>query len=153
MNYTIDDIPFRQGSCQRTKSKDQIIEDLEEKLAFYKSELGIQIENTQIHKMCKSLDIRPGCAYFIMALYNARCRVMTWEQLIEIIPGQHRDKESEDERGPRLINVYATIARKVLGEKCIETAWGTGYCMTVAGKSRVLATLNPVEESNVKDLG
>jgi len=112
--------------------------ELEEEVAYLRAELGLQRDETQIALVREALPLgipgRVGVARFLLALYAARGRVMTYAQIMEAVPPK---AGGDDDRTYNLITIWACWARKALGRDIIDTVFGHGYRLTPEGLTRV----------------
>jgi DNA-binding response OmpR family regulator len=121
-------------------------EELEEQVAYLKSELGLSndVETSDRLRRAMRGTYRPthasGACGLVLALYAAKGRLRAKWSLMEAIPPRNG---GDDDRNPKIIDVYVSCARKGLGHDAIETVWGRGYRMTDVGMERVRAILNP----------
>lgn len=124
-------------------------EELEERVAWLESELGIQVDITAIERLRRYFlaqarqqgRSRAGAARFVMALYGLKGRAATRLQLLDATA---RD-EADEGRAPKIIDVWVCIARRVLGHEAIETVWGSGYRLTAEGQARVAEIIGDVQ--------
>lgn len=127
--------------------------ELEERIAWLESELGVQKDAAtceRIHRaLCDSTNGvgKPQAAKIIRALYAAKGRPVSKFQLMEAVPP--RDFTAEDERDPKLVDVLVCYARKALGGDSIANVWGKGWYLTAAGMAKVGAILNPDPEATI----
>jgi hypothetical protein len=119
--------------------------DLEEQIAYLRSELGLQHDN-QAHRRVRDVMLtrnaggkvgRSGSVGLVMALYGAKGRPVTRWQLLETVASP----SGNDERLPKIIDVWVCYARKTLGHDAIANVWGKGYCLTSTGMERVRAII------------
>ncbi len=114
-------------------------EDLEEQVAYLKSELGLQDRAEALQRLRLAMKLagvsfgRMGVARLILALYAAGGRPMTRYQLLDAIPSPG----DKDDRDASLISVWVSNARKGFGPGLIANAWGNGYYLTAEGIERV----------------
>lgn len=123
--------------------------ELEERIAWLESELGLQQETSHIatltHAISSSMEGRrvtsgrPQAARFLLALYRAKGRVMSPLQIMEAVPP--RDLARDDERIPKVVTVWAYFARCAVGKDAIQNSVGRGYRLTEAGMAKVAAIL------------
>jgi hypothetical protein len=119
--------------------------DLEEQVAYLRSELGLQHDN-QAHRRVRNVMLtrkaggkvgRTGSVGLVMALYAAKGRPVTRWQILEAVASP----SGNDDRLPKIIDVWVCYARKTLGHDAIENVWGKGYCLTSTGMERVRAII------------
>jgi DNA-binding winged helix-turn-helix (wHTH) protein len=115
-------------------------EELEEEVAYLKSELGLIHDATLVDQIKRALGIRPGPAHLLMALYRASPgRTVSRWHLLESLPPADRPDDS-------IVNVYVCKLREALGDDAIVTVWGTGYRLADHARARVAALLNPASQ-------
>lgn len=127
-------------------------EELEERVAWLESELGLQQAADLFDRLRSAMSI-PGPSYvgrrgpvaLISALYAARGRTMSRLQLAEALP----PTRAGDERGEKIIDVWVCFARKCLGADAVANVWGKGYRLTAEGMTRVAAILEPPQTADV----
>lgn len=109
-------------------------EDLQEQVAFLKSELGIREDAEGLDRLRKPIGVAPGVAALILRLYDGGGKLVTYDQLHEAIPAVLTNQE---DRNFRIVQVYCTRARQALGRDAIATVWGIGYRLTDVGRATV----------------
>lgn len=114
-------------------------EELEERVAWLESELGLQRNETRVAKVATALRVNPQAARLVLALYDAKGRVVTKHQLWEAIP-QALDPTAEDTRDAKLLDVIVWRARQALPGG-IKTIHARGRQITPHGAERVAAIL------------
>lgn len=102
--------------------------ELEEQLAYYKSEAGFSYDRTTYALLRQVHRLTPMEAKFLCVLHDSR-RVMNRWQLVEVCDSQSVDS----------VDVYATRIRRRLGQDAIITHWGQGWSIGPAGKAAVKA--------------
>lgn len=138
--------------CQRC-------EDLEEEVAYYRTELGISDDNDRYASLRNAMREAAkghrigghGSVELVRTLYQAGGRVLTRWQILEAVPPT--DRRGEDERNPKIVDVWVCATRKSLGHEAIENVWGRGYRLTPFGLDlvgRILGHVEPIPE--VKEL-
>jgi DNA-binding response OmpR family regulator len=121
-------------------------EELEEEVAYLKSELGLQADADLIESLRRAMPLgglaskAHGAAHLVAALYRAHGRTLTRDQLMERLPSRN----GRDDRDDKLCAVYVCAARKTLGHDGIQNVWGRGYRLTDAGMAKVAALLGPI---------
>jgi len=131
--------------------------ELEEKIAWLEGELGLQMRQTDLAKVQRYLHVAAGIsalgggkatsvAEVVLALYQARGRVVSKLQLMEAAPP---DSALYDERNPKIVDVWIWRARNGLGSGAIGTSWGRGYYLTPEGLAKVSRILSdlPTQEA------
>lgn len=120
-------------------------EELEERVAWLESELGLQVSADLVDRIRRGLggigqqSKANGTARLIAALYAANGRPMTRWQLLDAIPS----RAGNEERNANIISVWVSFARKKLGPNAIHNAWDVGYRLTPEGMARISAILEP----------
>lgn len=109
-------------------------EELEEEVAYLKSELGIREAGERIHLLRAALGVRPAVASFLLRLYDARGKLVTHQQLVDALPAVWCDREDRHEP---ITRVYCAYARKALGRDGIETVWREGYRLSATARDRI----------------
>lgn len=125
-------------------------EELEERVAWLESELGIQRDATDYARLRIAMKraspagaggwSRRSGVLLVMALLQANGRVMSRLQLLEAIPPADR---GDDDRSPKIIDVWVCCARRAFGADLIDTVMGRGYRLSEVGSERIRAILNP----------
>lgn len=120
--------------------------ELEERVAWLESELGLQNDMTMAERLRRHFidscgtgwrgQQRSGGVRVILALFAAKGRAMSRDQLLEAIPPF---RGGDDERQPKIVDVWVCWARKAIGRDAISSVWGRGYQLTKAGVERVAA--------------
>lgn len=105
------------------------IEQLEEQVAYLKSELGVSLRLTDQARIMERFSLSPKAAKILMALRTSNGRLLSHDFLVETFaPESERDK---------IIDVYICKIRKAIGRDSVKTCWGEGFSLTEAGKTRV----------------
>ena len=119
-------------------------EQLEERVAFLESELGLRQNDEAVSVLHRAIRGTRRCgggalqaARMVSVLYGARGMVRR-DTILDAVPPAHG---GDDERLPKIIDVWLCRARKALGHDAIETVWGHGLKLTDAGRARVDAIL------------
>lgn len=113
-------------------------DELEEEVAWLRSELGIQTELTVKSGLARSLGLSPGELSVVLALYRANGRVVPSSFIEETIPSTWG---RAGDRCDRLVAVYVCRIRKALGAGVIETVCLMGYQLTSAGREIIRGAL------------
>lgn len=118
-------------------------DDLEEQVAWLRSELGLQRDLATENRLCETIPRgahagRPQLARFVMALYAAKGRPVTRFQLLEACPPTTAD---EDSRSEKILDVWVWRARGWLGRDAVLTLHGKGYRLSESGMAKVAALL------------
>lgn len=119
--------------------------DLEEQVAYLRSELGFQADNEAYRKLRSYLVYRQSrvgrasAVRVVLALYGAKGRTLTRDQLLDAVPPRSGE---EDERQLKTIDVWVCFARRALGKAAIESVWGRGYRLTEAGMAAVAGIMD-----------
>jgi DNA-binding response OmpR family regulator len=122
-------------------------EELQERVAWLESELGLQRDAAVIEKLKQAMAgalahphrSRGQAAALVAALYAAKGRPVSALQIFEAVPA--KDAVSDDDRRPNNISVWVVTARKALGRDAIENIHGKGYYLTEEGMAKVAAIL------------
>lgn len=132
-------------------------EDLEEEVAYLKSELGLQEDAEAYRRLRAAMKAAAGnsgrfqAVGLVLALYHAKGRVLSRYQLLEVCPSP----SGKEDRDATIINVWVHQVRKALGSGVIENVWGRGYRLTDLGRQVVSAVLGeerPVSGPELQDL-
>lgn len=113
-------------------------EELQEEIAWLKSELGLLTSTAQHDKLLQYLKAlyaaaTPSIASMILALRGANGRPMERLQLLDAMPSPG----GREDRGYSFVNTQVCHARRALGKAAIRNVWGVGYCLTPAGLAMV----------------
>lgn len=119
------------------RPEDMEREELEEEVAYLRSELGITDDATSIAALRDTYGLPPAASRVLMSLYLARGRVLSKDQISDSLPVVTRDTWSER----KLADVYVCRIRAKIGHAAIKTAWGAGYYLTPEGIAKVDAAL------------
>jgi hypothetical protein len=116
--------------------------ELEERVAWLESELGIQGAAQRSRLLREALrDERGhrcrGGASLLAALYDAQGRPLNRQQLLDSLP----TLDGQVDRCAKVVDVYVCVIRKTLGQGIISTVFGHGYRITEAGSEMVAAIL------------
>jgi DNA-binding response OmpR family regulator len=114
---------------------------LEEENVYLKSELGLQVEAGHLAEVMTAFKATHGEARMIMALYRARARAVSREQLFDVLPG-HDHGVGQDSTF-KVVDTLMVRVRRKLGDDAVTTLHGVGYRMSEAGSARVAAVLTP----------
>jgi DNA-binding response OmpR family regulator len=124
-------------------------EELEERVAWLESELGMQRDAQQFQKLHDAMaaafgskrnrkEMRCGQPVeLLLALYRAKGSVVSVYQLLERIPSPN-DKD----RDAKIVSVWVYFARALLGKDIIDNVWGRGYRLSDTGMQRVKEILD-----------
>lgn len=107
------------------------IADLEEEVAFYRRELGVAENNSQVNAVA-GLGLTQQEARLAVVLFQAKGRVLTREQLLEAI---------STGGSPSGVSTVLSVVRSVIGRAAIETVQGVGYRITPAGQKIIGDTI------------
>lgn len=116
------------------------IAELEERVAYLESELGLAITADQLHQLRRVLNVTPSHAHFLLALHRCRGRSLSVDQLDERIPVI----VGRGDEVRYTIRVFAFQIRQRLGSDVLETVRG-GYRLTSRGMALVGAALSPLQ--------
>jgi DNA-binding response OmpR family regulator len=115
------------------------IAELEEQVAYYRSELGLSVDATQVADLSAAFAIKPCLARMVLALYAAHPRVLTVAQIYDAIP---HDDEADSTTNPlKIVDVYIHQARRAVGTDFIETVWRVGRRLSAEGREQVASAL------------
>lgn len=109
-------------------------EDLEEEVAYLKSELGLVRSKEETIRLRHTFSLSTAEAALVAELYAAKGRTVRHYRLLEALPTDNED------RSPRILNTYicrirARLAERAQGEEpTIHTIWGDGYRLTAEGQ-------------------
>jgi DNA-binding response OmpR family regulator len=123
------------------RPEDMTREELEEEVAFLRSELGWSLRETDLELLVAAYPMRKSSARLVMALYRVAPRLLSVWQLDRIVEAT----QSED-RDPKIINVMIHFARRGMGADAIKNVWGQGYRLTPHGIALVDAALGKTPE-------
>lgn len=113
-------------------------EELEEEVAYLRGELGMT-RNAAVEGILRSaFKIAPSEVTLLLALYRARGKVLSREQLNEAVPPKWSRVE---DRASNLISVWVCRLRKKIGSDAIENQWDGKYALTATGIAKVQAAL------------
>lgn len=136
-------------------TKDEIIEDLREQVAYLKGQLGQLVSDDQLTKLRKAWGLTPQEARIVLALHAAGGKVCSKDYLLSALY-DNPDTAAEE----KIIDVFVCKARRKLdgrntsvsnwrgarrGEAhdnapyqgMIQNVWGQGYCLTPTALARV----------------
>lgn len=116
--------------------------ELEEEVAYLKSELASWSSEQCVETLARVLRIRPAAAKTLARLYASGGRLVGIRALMEATA----DPACDDDRDYNVVKVHVWNLRQVLGRDAIQTAWGRGYSLTETGVARVAAILEPVRQ-------
>jgi DNA-binding response OmpR family regulator len=102
------------------------IADLEEQVAYWKSEAGALSEERFLANLRRTYKLTPQQAVLIEAMYRSHGRPLSRDQLVDRLRSDARNPE-------KLCDVLISLARDKLGYRAIETVWGVGYALTKKG--------------------
>ena len=125
-------------------------EQLEEEVAFLKSELGQGTADGDLqalrmamrHVAGRNRIGRSSPAAVVLTLYRAHGRILSKHQLMEALPPR---AGGDDDRIPKIVDVWVCRARIGIGRDSIENVWGRGYRLTPVGMARVAEILQPAQ--------
>ncbi len=121
-------------------------EDLEEHVAFLRSELGVQVHGDKIARIRQAYRATNSTAHMILRLYEARGKPVSVEQLLESLPSPSK---SED-RSLQLVAVFGVRVREALGgQDTLENVRSFGYRLSDDARARVAIVLGDAPESHV----
>lgn len=109
------------------------ITELEEEVAYLRSELGLVRDLAQIGRLVTRLRIGKTQANFLLALYNSRANPLNRYRLYDITR-MHGLREEVD---IKIVDIQVCKLRRQLGHDVIETVRGLGYRLTPLGVATV----------------
>lgn len=112
-------------------------EELEEEVAFLKSELGLRSSADELRRLKAAFDLTPQEARIVLAMARAKGKPVMRVQLEELI----NERSHKDECAYNLPSVYVAKIRRKLGKEAVITAWGSGYSLSPEALERVRAVL------------
>lgn len=131
-------------------------EELEERVAWLESEIGIRNDAEVADLIYAALSERtrhlrgtsvgrPQAARMIAALYAVKGRAISRWMLLEAVPSPSH----KEDRGDNLVSVWVTRARQGLGKDAIANVWGHGYRLTDTGMAAVAEILRATPAKRV----
>lgn len=112
------------------------IANLEDEVAYLRSELGLAQDATKIKALKVSLGLTETEALLLHALYATRQHYLSRAQVFDATrPSSRRDCTL------KIVDVYVSKLRRKIGSDIIKTLWGYGYCLTPQGVALVQASL------------
>lgn len=121
--------------CDRCARLEERVAGLEDEVAYLRSEMGLSVSATRVGLVRAALKLRPGCCKMLLAMFDAKGRVLNRFQLAEA----HAHPNGGDTL--RAVNVHMCLIRKRLGQESIEGVWGVGYRLTDAGRDKLARIL------------
>jgi DNA-binding response OmpR family regulator len=112
-------------------------DDLQERIAYLESELGLHLETQNMAALMTAFGLRPGHCHLLLALYAARGKVVRPLQLEDAIPA----KDENRDRVAKIVDVYVCFIRKMMGKDTILNIWAQGYALSPQGQTRVAAAI------------
>lgn len=116
------------------------IAELEERVAYLESELGLAVAIEQAHQVQRALSVTPTHAHFLLALYHCRGRSLSYAQLDERIPAV----VGRGEAPQNTMRAFALQIRRRLGADSVSTVDG-GYRLGPIGHDLVRRALEPLQ--------
>lgn len=126
-------------------------EELEDEVAWLKSELGLALSDSEIFAVRKAFDITHGEACLMLALYKARDKVLSKALCMAAMPSPGPSKE--DDRDWKMADMIVHKIRKKAGRDLIATSHGHGYQITPEGAARVALALSEADLAAWRALG
>lgn len=122
--------------------------DLEERVAWLESELGLQSRADRLGRLRDALHKAKGstrcgsggATRLLLALYAAKGKPVSRFGLMEASPPANGE---EDERDTKILDVWVCHARKLVGRDGIRNVYGFGFRLTETGMARVASILSP----------
>lgn len=128
-------------TCCRCSYAEHKADQLEEQVAFLKSELGIVEDAFELNRIRSALGVRGwNEAKIILRLMKAKKHVATHDLLHELVSTRHRELSSKN------VDVYVCRLRKRLGDDAIKTIWGVGFEITPVGLAIMADLLSSQEQ-------
>ena len=106
-------------------------DELEALVAYYKSELGLVTEATQVAKVRLKCNATNSEARVLLALYGAKGRILSQDALFEIIP------HVKDGENSGAIRMHVRALRRKIGPEVVTTTPGLGYQIGQLGRETV----------------
>lgn len=117
------------------------LERLREENAHLRRELGISVKESAQSRLQLVLRMTGMEAKFLLALYSAGRRPLGKQALMNALYYDRGGEEPEI----KIVDVYACTVRRKLPPGTIETVWGSGYALSLAGAKWLAAVLNGAE--------
>jgi DNA-binding response OmpR family regulator len=102
----------------------------EEQVAYLKSELGLRDDLDAVQALKEAFGLYNGEAFVLHALYAAHGRTLGRAIICEHLPLRN------EERGLKIVDVYASRIRSKLGKDSILNSWGEGYRISPEARRR-----------------
>jgi hypothetical protein len=102
------------------------IEDLEEQVAYLRSELGLAEDLTKLEAIRTRLGLTPTVGKMLLALRASNGRVLSNGFLSDNFT------TGKDEAG-KLVHIHIHRLRSKIGPDALKTSWGQGYYLTPEG--------------------
>lgn len=115
-----------------------LIDDLRHEVADLKRENGAAVEQTEMADLRKTFGLSKNEAWMLLVLHHAGGRVLSNEHLLLNMPTVRIDACDRD---PSQVKTVVAKVRAKVGDDTIETAWGSGYRITDAGRAKVAEAL------------
>lgn len=115
-------------ACSRCQELERKVADLEEETAYLRRELGLQIEETRVAQLHDAFGLSRQQALFVLTLYAAKGRTVTYAQIDEVLP-----KLRTDERCEKYQRQLTAEIRKRMGRGYFVASYGIGFRMTPLG--------------------
>lgn len=112
-------------------------EELEEEVAYLKSELGLQVAAGEVAALKSAFKITDHKARVLLILYRARSRVASTAQLDDALPARYEGTE----RSSNFVSATISQLRKIVGADAIETIYASGYRLSEDMRARVAAAI------------
>lgn len=120
-----------------------VCDDLKAEIAYYKSELGLAQELSDLKDLNKAIGLHGLTeARVLMHLMGSKAHTATRLQIAE-----HMGGESED----KAVDIYICRLRKRLGHDAFEPIYGEGYRLTAAGLGRINERLGRAPSGSQQD--
>lgn len=117
------------------RPEDMSRKELEEEVAYWRSEFGVVKEDDAIHALRKAFGWGPTTARYALALREAKGRFLArW-----LLDGSVSSKQGRDSNASA---VQICLLRRSLGFSAVTTDWGRGYALSPEGIAKIDAILN-----------
>lgn len=113
------------------------IAELENEVAYLRSELGLAIDLQRVRRVCETLEIPPRLAHGLLALHDVAPRILTPAQIDERVPSPYGCLD----RGVSFSRVLIYGLRRRLGREAVELVARLGYRIGPTGKAAVIRAL------------
>lgn len=112
-------------------------EDLQEEVAYLKSELGLQVDGDVLATIKRAFGLTDQKARIVVILFKAKGRVVSEAHFQDALPSRY----GATDRGEKLVHSSISQLRKVVGADAIETVYARGYRLSPGMRARVAEAL------------